>query len=297
MKPLQEPTVGGMFNFADHLLQRNRHRAAKTAIIDDLGTLSYGELDLKVRRLAASFLAQGLRRDERLLILMQDCADWPVCFLAALYAGIVPVAVNTLLSADDYAYMLGHSRARAAVVSASLLPILAAAMAKADHACELVLVSQGPSAAGGETGAEFSTLTPASGASKAPSVKSLQSLIDGAETLQIPAHTGADEPAFWLYSSGSTGRPKGAVHSQASAYWTAKLYGEAVLGITENDVCFSAAKLFFAYGLGNALTFPLSAGAPSHGFLWRSYRICRHHGFRPVALPWRHSFASRLVCW
>jgi benzoate-CoA ligase len=267
MEPVQEPTVGGMFNFADHLLQRNRHRADKAAIIDDQGTLTYGELDARVRRLAASFLAQGLRRDERLLILMQDCADWSVCFLAALYAGIVPVALNTLLSADDYAYMLAHSRARAVAVSASLVPTLAAAMAKGDHACALVLVSQGASSTsaqdwsnGPEAGVQ-NGITPAHGATRAPVIMPLQPLIDGPETLSRPAQTSADEPAFWLYSSGSTGRPKGAVHSQANAYWTAKLYGDAVLGLTENDVCFSAAKLFFAYGLGNALTFPLSVGA------------------------------------
>jgi benzoate-CoA ligase len=76
-----------------------------------------------------------------------------------------------------------------------------------------------------------------------------------------PAATGADDPGFWLYSSGSTGRPKGTVHSHANPYWTAELYGKGVLGLTEDDVCFSAAKLFFAYGLGNALTFPMSVGA------------------------------------
>jgi benzoate-CoA ligase len=76
-----------------------------------------------------------------------------------------------------------------------------------------------------------------------------------------PATTSADDPAFWLYSSGSTGRPKGTVHTHANLYWTAELYGKAVLGLTDKDVCFSAAKLFFAYGLGNGLTFPLSVGA------------------------------------
>ena len=76
-----------------------------------------------------------------------------------------------------------------------------------------------------------------------------------------PADTCADDIAFWLYSSGSTGRPKGAVHTHANLYWTAALYAQPVLGLSENDVCFSAAKLFFAYGLGNALSFPLSVGA------------------------------------
>src|SRR5687767_4410941 len=82
-----------------------------------------------------------------------------------------------------------------------------------------------------------------------------------ADPLTAPADTASEEPAFWLYSSGSTGRPKGTVHTHANLYWTAELYGHGVLGLTEHDVCFSAAKLFFAYGLGNALTFPLWAGA------------------------------------
>src|SRR6185503_17842153 len=85
--------------------------------------------------------------------------------------------------------------------------------------------------------------------------------LSAVEPAPAPAHTASEEPAFWLYSSGSTGRPKGTVHTHANLYWTAELYGSGVLGLTEQDVCFSAAKLFFAYGLGNALTFPLWAGA------------------------------------
>ncbi|MFZ4652126.1 MAG: AMP-binding protein, partial [Rubrivivax sp.] len=94
------------FNFAEHLLQANAARPAKAAFVDDLGTLGYGELAQRVRRLAAALRSLGLRREERVLLLMQDCNDWPVSFLGSLYAGLVPVAVNTLLTADDYAYML-----------------------------------------------------------------------------------------------------------------------------------------------------------------------------------------------
>ena len=88
-----------------------------------------------------------------------------------------------------------------------------------------------------------------------------EAFVQRAEPMAKPAATGADDPGFWLYSSGSTGRPKGTVHSHANPYWTAELYGKRLLKITEQDVCFSAAKLFFAYGLGNALTFPMSVGA------------------------------------
>jgi benzoate-CoA ligase len=178
-------------------------------------------------------LASGVRREERVLLLMQDCNDWPVSFLGAMFAGIVPVAVNTLLTGDDYAYMLQHSRAQAVVVSASLLPTLQTAMQHPGHEVNAVIVA----------GENLATLL----AQHAP--------------LSESASTSPDDPGFWLYSSGSTGKPKGTLHSHGNPYWTAELYGTPVLGITERDVCFSAAKLFFAYGLGNALTFPLSAGA------------------------------------
>jgi benzoate-CoA ligase len=102
---------GESFNFAQHLLLCNTQRANKAAFIDDLGILTFGQLEERVRRAAAALKALGVKREERVLLLMQDCNDWPVSFLGAIYAGIVPVAVNTLLTADDYAYMLEHSRA------------------------------------------------------------------------------------------------------------------------------------------------------------------------------------------
>ena len=230
------------FNIAQHLLQCNASRPAKAAFIDDKGALNYGALADRVRRTAAGLRGLGLKREERVLLLMHDTADWPVSFLGAMYAGLVPVAVNTLLTADDYAYMLEHCRAQAVLVSGALLPALTAAMTKSDHEVNRVIVSR-PVAPLHPAELEFEAFI----AAHAPAQKA--------------AATGADDPAFWLYSSGSTGRPKGTVHSHANPYWTAELYGKSVLGLTENDVCFSAAKLFFAYGLGNGLTFPMSVGA------------------------------------
>ena len=115
-------------NFAQHLFQVNAGRAGKVAYVDDRGRMSYGELEERSRRFAAALLALGIRREERVLLLMLDANEWPVAFLGCLYAGVVPVAVNTLLTADDYAYMLGHSRAQAAIVSAALAPQLVKAM-------------------------------------------------------------------------------------------------------------------------------------------------------------------------
>ncbi|QBM27361.1 benzoate-CoA ligase family protein [Hydrogenophaga pseudoflava] len=229
------------FNFARHLIEVNAGRAAKTALIDDAGQLSYGQLADQVRRCSAALTALGLLREDRVLLLMHDCSDWVVSFLGALHAGVVPVCVNTLLTAKDYAYMLADSRAQAALVSTALLPTLQTAMSDGKHELKQLIVSrsQAPLPEGAHDWAALvSAATPGTG-----------------------ADTHGDEPAFWLYSSGSTGAPKGTVHTQVNLYWTAELYGKGVLRLQDSDVVFSAAKLFFAYGLGNALSFPLSVGA------------------------------------
>ena len=240
--PESVPAPAERFNFAQHLLAINAGRPERTAFIDDRGRLRYGELEDRVRRVAAGLRGLGIKREERVLLLMHDCSDWPVSFLGALYAGIVPVAVNTLLTADDYAYMLEHSRAQAVLVSGALLPALTTAMVKSDHEVHKVIVSR-----------PVAPLHPAE--------IEFEAFVQSHSPLARAAATGPDDPGFWLYSSGSTGRPKGTVHSHANPYWTCELYGKAVLALREDDVCFSAAKLFFAYGLGNALTFPLSVGA------------------------------------
>ena len=228
------------FNFARHLLALNAGRPDKTALIDDAGSLTYGQLADQVQRCSAALTALGLRREDRVLLLMHDCSDWVVSFLGALHAGVVPVCVNTLLTAKDYAYMLADSRAQAALVSGLLLPTLQTAMDGTPHEVKHLVVSRGQDLPAGAH--DWAQLV----ASTAPGAG---------------ADTHGDEPAFWLYSSGSTGAPKGTVHTQANLYWTAELYGKGVLGLKESDTVFSAAKLFFAYGLGNALSFPLSVGA------------------------------------
>ena len=256
---------GEVFNFAGYLFERNAGRPAKTAFIDDEGAIAYGALAERAARVASGLLAAGVRREERVLLLMEDCNDWPASFLGAIYAGIVPVAVNTLLTAADYRYMLDHCRAEVALVSKALLPVLL----EADRAGRADLADRADrSGAGTATAGErprqprLRQIFVAGAEGELPdSAMGFDAWVAAQTPLEAPADTGPDDPAFWLYSSGSTGRPKGTVHTQANPYWTAKLYGGAILGLTADDICFSAAKLFFAYGLGNALTFPMEVGA------------------------------------
>lgn len=244
-----EPTLNvepppARFNFAAHLFHLNRARAGKPAYIDDRGVTTYGQLEEQARRFAAVLPTLGVHAEERVLLVMQDSVELPVVFLGALYAGVVPVVANTLLTPADYVYMLTHSHARVVIASGAVLPALEQALSVAEHDGCLLIVSQ-----------------PSDGDGDAPHAPVLSALLEAATPAPKAVASGCDDIAFWLYSSGSTGKPKGTVHTHANLYWTAELYGKPILGIVESDVVFSAAKLFFAYGLGNGLTFPLSVGA------------------------------------
>ncbi len=231
------------YNAAHDLIERNLRagRADKPAFIDDSGSYSFAELARRVNRFASSLASLGLRSEDRIMVCMLDTIDWPVAFLGAIKAGVVPVATNTLLKAHDYEYMLRDSRARVLFVSRALLPAFEGLQGKIPT-LERVIVSDAPTDAGAAHDA-FAAL-----------------LAIGSDVFE-PAQTIADEPCFWLYSSGSTGAPKGTVHVHSSLIETAELYAGPVLGIGEGDLLFSAAKLFFAYGLGNGLTFPMAFGA------------------------------------
>ena len=228
------------YNAAWDLLQRNllAGRGDKLAFIDDRGSYTYAQVDSLSSAFANGLRDSGLQMEQRILLCLHDGIDFPVAFLGAIKAGVVPIAVNTLLTADDYKYMLDDSRARLALVSAPLRDMFEELVCGSPH-CRGLLVS----------GADDND--PAS----------MSALLAAASPECEIAPTTADDMCFWLYSSGSTGVPKGTVHKHSSLIQTAELYARPTLRIDENDVVFSAAKLFFAYGLGNGLSFPMSVGA------------------------------------
>jgi len=232
--------ISGAYNAVTYLLDRNidEGRADKLAYTDTVSELTYRELQRQSCRVANFLRRLGVRREERVAMIMLDTVDFPAVFLGAMRAGIVPVPLNTLLTADQYAYVLADCRARVLFVFEALYPVVKDIVGRMGD-LDCVVVS-GKNAFGH---------------------KLLSEELRGESDTFTTAPTHPDEPAFWLYSSGSTGMPKGVRHLHANLAATAETYARQVLGIREDDVCLSAAKLFFAYGLGNALTFPMSVGA------------------------------------
>jgi 4-hydroxybenzoate-CoA ligase len=230
----------GSYNAVTWLLDRNVEagRGDKLAYTDTVSELTYRALQQQSCRVANMLRRLGVRREERVAMIMLDTVDFPAVFLGAMRAGIVPVPLNTLLTTDQYAYVLADCRARVLFVSQALYPVVKDIVGRMpDLDCVVVC---GANAFGH---------------------KLLTDELAGESDRFATVATHEDEPAFWLYSSGSTGMPKGVRHVHANLAATAETYASQVLGIREDDVCLSAAKLFFAYGLGNALTFPLSVGA------------------------------------
>jgi benzoate-CoA ligase len=227
------------YNAAADLIERNlvAHRAARVAYIDEAGKYTYAELAERVGRCANALQQAGLEPGHRVILGLLDTTDFPTCFLGAVKAGIVPIPLSTLSTAMDFAAILADSLPQAAIVSQEIMPVFGEAARLAKWNGNIYLC-------GGEG-----------------NDNTWSARMAGASPEARTAATGPEDICFGLYSSGSTGKPKGVLHRQRSLMQTAELYGQGVLGITKHDVVFSAAKLFFAYGLGNALTFPMSVGA------------------------------------
>jgi benzoate-CoA ligase len=232
------------FNAATYFIDRHlaEGREHRVAIECDERRVTYLQLFEMVNRVGNCLRKLGVRIEERILLLLFDTPEFAGSFFGAIKIGAVPVPVNTLLRPADYEYLLNDSRARIAVVSEGLMPLIKAIPREHLRFLETILVV---------------------GSATWPGTPSFDDALSESSAVLDAMPTSKDDVAFWLYSSGSTGRPKGCVHLQHDMVVSSEAYAKGVLNITENDRCFSVAKLFFAYGLGNGLYFPLSVGATS----------------------------------
>jgi len=230
-----------VFNVATWLVDRNLEEGRGENVAIECGDerITYRQLAECVNRVGNALRALDVRIEERVLLILLDTPEFPYSFLGAIKAGIVPIPVNTLLKPPDYEYMLNDSRARVVIVSEALLPqVQAIPRERLRYLRDIIVVGSAPAGA-----------------------HSFADLVAKASPALEAEPTNPDDAAFWLYSSGSTGFPKGCVHLQHDIVVACELYGQGILGITARERCFSVAKLFFAYGLGNGLYFPLSVGA------------------------------------
>ena len=226
-------------------------RGGKLAFVDPDRTLTYRALQERSQRLAHALRLLGIRQEDRVALLLPDTVDTPVAFWGTIRAGSIAIPLNTFLNPAQYAYILSNSRATALIAAAPLAQPIWPILAQMPHLKTVILVDATPDDKASFHGRE---------------VHLFEEVIAAASAAPFTADTVSDEVAFWLYTSGSTGDPKGVKHVHTNLMATARLFGQGVLGIREDDVVHSAAKLFFAYGLGNAMTFPLSVGATS--VLW-----------------------------
>jgi len=236
------------FNATSHFVDRHLRggRASKVAIECGDERVTYADLAERVNRAGSALQSQlGVQAGDRIALLILDGPAFAYAFFGAIKIGAVPIPTNTLWKAADYRYLLNDSGARVLLISRELLP-------------ELEKISR----------ADLPSLrhVVVVGGGQADGAISFERLLADASSELSAAPTRRDAPAFWLYSSGSTGAPKGCVHLQHDMVICAELFGKGVLGIRGDDRMFSVAKLFFAYGLGNALYFPLAVGGTS--ILW-----------------------------
>jgi 4-hydroxybenzoate-CoA ligase len=213
-------------------------RADKTAFVDPARNLTYGELSESAARVGPMLARLGVEQENRIALVLLDTVDFPVLFWGAVRAGVVPVLMNTRLTVDQYRYLLADSRAKVAFVSSALLPAIEEAASGLPHLRAIVVVGGGP-----------------------PGRPRFDALLAAETEGAAPARTCADDVAYWLYSSGTTGMPKGVMHVHGAPRVMAETAGVQRIGYREDDIVFSAAKLFFAYGIGSGMICPNWVGA------------------------------------
>lgn len=231
-------------NAAEYFVDRNilEGRGDKVAILCQERSITYFQISQGVNRFGNALRSLGVRMEERVAMLMLDTEFFPMVFFGTIKIGAVPVCLNTLMKPMDYLYFLNDSRARVLAVDSVLLPVVMEVRHELKY-LETMIVLNGRDPSG--EAIPFDTL------------------VEHHSAELVAADTSPDDACFWLYSSGSTGKPKGTVHLQHDMVVSAQTYGQQVLKVQEQDICFSAAKLFFAYGLGNGIYFPFSVGATS----------------------------------
>ena len=239
---LQRRPYNAAADFVDASIARGL--GGKIAFADGARALTYADLQEGTFRFAAALRRLGIRQESRVVLIMHDSVDFPVAFWGAIRAGVIPVPLNTLLTPEQYAYLFADSRAVATVVVAPLAPMLLSIRPRLPHLNAVIVAGANAQDRPGLEDALF-----------------LDELLHKAEPEPLTAATVSDEVAFWMYTSGSTGDPKAVKHVHTSPMASSRLMGQGVIGIRAGDVAFSASKLSFSYGLGNALFFPMSVGA------------------------------------
>jgi benzoate-CoA ligase family protein len=255
--PFSALALPEQFNAADAFLDYNlaQERSMKTAIYYEGNTYSYGEITELANRVGNGLLDLGVEIEQRVALILLDSPHFVAAFFGAIKIGAVAVPLNTTLRPSDYNYLLTDCRAKVVIVHAVLWKPLQQMLSQLPYLRHIIVV-----------GLEES------GGSETATVHDFDSWAGKFSALLTTAHTSKDDSALWLYSSGSTGFPKGCVHLQHDMTYCAECFAKPILGINEDDITFSASKLFFAYGLGNNLYYPFSVGASA-----------LHYPGRPVA--------------